>query len=68
MTAENPARAGGAPRARPRFNEAAADDRGKPAPGRPLRRTPGRFNEAAADDRGKPPTSTSCATPVPSLQ
>ena len=41
------------------FNEAAADDRGKPAArSRPPRAPPRTFNEAAADDRGKPSGSS----------
>ena len=54
MTAENSACRAGSASPIPRFNEAAADDRGKP------RRRSARsastwdgFNEAAADDRGK---------------
>ena len=44
------------PAAAPRFNEAAARCRGKPAqvPPRPSRRRRARFNEAAARCRGKP--------------
>ena len=55
MTAENAGRgrvleAGGR-----RFNEAAADDRGKRGSRRRAAPPAARFNEAAADDRGKPP-------------
>ena len=53
MTAENARRPRPARRRAPRFNEAAADDRGKRAARRPALRPAGRFNEAAADDRGK---------------
>ena len=38
-----------------RFNEAAADDRGKPIGRGPVDVSDARFNEAAADDRGKRP-------------
>ena len=56
MTAENPTHP---PTTFPRwsgFNEAAADDRGKPTRTSSPAATGGSsFNEAAADDRGKPP-------------
>ena len=53
MTAENGGGPGGACRSGQRFNEAAADDRGK-RPGRGGgKMSHCRFNEAAADDRGK---------------
>ena len=58
MTAENPDVGRRRDRHRRRFNEAAADDRGKPS--RVFvenSELPSRFNEAAADDRGKPPAS-----------
>ena len=53
MTAENGGGRHGRCRPAARFNEAAADDRGK-HPSRPRAdSSAGRFNEAAADDRGK---------------
>ena len=68
MTAENPAR-------RPRpdvgpgcFNEAAADDRGKPWAPTSGGVGPKSFNEAAADDRGKPPAGGRSAAAAKSLQ
>ena len=55
MTAENRPRRRRRRRRRRRFNEAAADDRGKPDRDcHHSRSQPERFNEAAADDRGKP--------------
>ena len=66
MTAENrPGRRGGHRPRRGRFNEAAADDRGKPLPlEHDLIFGSSCFNEAAADDRGKPPSATSCRSPA----
>ena len=55
MTAENPTSSLAAVSAFScRFNEAAADDRGKPSRWRMAARMRPGFNEAAADDRGKP--------------
>ena len=69
MTAENrplrprPKRAPGS------FNEAAADDRGKPScPWSRSACPPIGFNEAAADDRGKPPSIASSQSPTSTLQ
>ena len=53
MTAENPIGSALPPPASP-FNEAAADDRGKPASRCAPPWPRAGFNEAAADDRGKP--------------
>ena len=60
MTAENRVETGETGLVIVRFNEAAADDRGKPC-GRTRTKNgrPG-FNEAAADDRGKPSSSPAC--------
>ena len=55
MTAENPRRSGRPWFAPSSFNEAAADDRGKPSSTWTAAAGQRRFNEAAADDRGKPP-------------
>ena len=55
MTAENAVRDVAPQPPAARFNEAAADDRGKHGRARSARHGPRRFNEAAADDRGKPP-------------
>ena len=54
MTAENPGRSGPNRRGADCFNEAAADDRGKPPTSCITRPSAACFNEAAADDRGKP--------------
>ena len=54
MTAENHGGAGRGGGSAGRFNEAAADDRGKPWKGTCRRTCRPSFNEAAADDRGKP--------------
>ena len=54
MTAENLGREGRAAGRNRSFNEAAADDRGKPAPTSGGVGAEKSFNEAAADDRGKP--------------
>ena len=53
MTAENLHRAARPAVEGPCFNEAAADDRGKPARAYPPPLAERCFNEAAADDRGK---------------
>ena len=49
------------------FNEAAADDRGKPDGRAVGRRRAGRFNEAAADDRGKHPNELAPGSALPSF-
>ena len=69
MTAENVDVDGRSGAVYPRFNEAAADDRGKRAAsqGATGRAAPG-FNEAAADDRGKPRTSSGVAPSTSLLQ
>ena len=54
MTAENRSAAASTRPARRSFNEAAADDRGKPYRRLVRRADAASFNEAAADDRGKP--------------
>ena len=70
MTAENTSSASGSRAAGTRFNEAAADDRGKRCSSASVTSCgPCGFNEAAADDRGKRrPAHRGAGRPVASMR
>ena len=68
-TAENKTRSARSCKRSPCFNEAAAQNRGKRAPGRAdARRVRGCFNEAAAQNRGKREYLDRVITPENALQ
>ena len=68
MTAENAPPAGRTGGGENCFNEAAADDRGKPRAAARRRGSSPRFNEAAADDRGKHTATSAAVTTSARLQ